>query len=159
MSNRYCDECKDCNKGKTCVTISSDCVMYLKDVPKVSSLFGKNCLSVQDTTEDIYNILQDLKNYNTVDFTALKNKCTKINYNITGNSITQNQINLTFASEICILYNRISSVSTTDIFNVDIRGIVDLKCLSSVTYECDGTSKPIVTFRDLLQVLINKSCE
>lgn len=161
--SRYCDKCEDCHKHKTCKVVDSDCVSYALPIPAGTGTYleGKECLTVQMTTEDVYKILKDIKSYNTIDFTLLKSKCNKIVYNtIDANKITQNEFNYSIAVEICKLKDQIvtSTITTETIMNLDIRNHISLKCLSTFVDPCDSTSKPIVTFKDLLQAIVNKIC-
>jgi hypothetical protein len=155
--SKYCDECRDCNKNKTCVAISSDCVTYDLNPTDVSTLKDKPCLTVQRTTEDIYNILKSLKDYQTINFTELKAACNKIDYTGFTTTITQNDLNKVYAKEFCKLITKFDNFNSTDIFNVDIRTIFNLKCFASTSDDC-GNSKAVITFKDLIQAFINKTC-
>ena len=111
---RYCEECKDCYKGKNCVVTSSSCISYDLEIPDISPLSNVDCVSIEDTTKDIYNLIKDLKKYNTIDYTALKASCNKINYNNTTSTITQNEVNIAFNLSVIQIRNSSILIRSTN---------------------------------------------
>lgn len=66
----------NCNKVKhTCGDIKgfSACIKYEKEVPQFSPLFGNDCKDLEQTTEDLYNTVNKIKQ--DTDVTGLLNAC------------------------------------------------------------------------------------
>jgi hypothetical protein len=67
---------KDCNKVKhTCGSIKgfATCIKYEKEVPQFSELFGNDCKDLEQVVEDLYNIVNKIKQ--DTDVTGLLNSC------------------------------------------------------------------------------------
>jgi hypothetical protein len=128
-----------------------------KTLPEISSLHNKNCITVLDMGEDLYELINKINSKLIIDRNSLITKCNKIEY--PNGDLTQNIINETFASEICKLYGLISSETNIEnIFNYDIRNFFNIpNCLS--TYkdsECNSSTRPVITFKNLIQAIIDK---
>jgi hypothetical protein len=108
---------KNCgNKIKhTCAEKNyATCVYYELEVPDFSSLVGEDCITLEETTEDQYNILEGIKSE--IDLSALGQDC--INYGI--NPKTVKSVLLKYEQEICDLKDRINTLETTAICDMDV---------------------------------------
>lgn len=122
--------------------IMAPCVRYEEELPKISSLKGV-CNNIEDTTKDIYNILNENLNLD-----KLGKKCLKYN-----NDPKLIDILLKQEEEICNLKNRenkqgnMDSICTMSIEDcgLDLTGLVD---------KCTGV-KP-KTLGELLVIIIDK---
>jgi hypothetical protein len=90
------------------------CVYYELEVPDFSSLVDQDCITLEETTEDQYNILEGIKSE--IDLSALGQDC--INYGI--NPKTVKSVLLKYEQEICDLKDRVNTLETTAICDMDI---------------------------------------
>jgi hypothetical protein len=89
---------KNCNKIKsTCGTrIQAECVDWEGAVNTKSELEGEECLSISDTTQDIYTQLEE------IDLSALGESCLTYVETEAGKKIVKNVL-LKFEEKICEL--------------------------------------------------------
>lgn len=90
------------------------CVYYELEVPDFSSLVDQDCITLEETTEDQYNILEGIKSE--IDLSALGQDC--INYGI--NPKTVKSVLLKYEQEICDLKDRVNTLETTAICDMNI---------------------------------------
>ena len=90
------------------------CVYYELEVPDFSSLVNQDCITLEETTEDQYNILDGIKSE--IDLSALGQDC--INYGI--NPKTVKSVLLKYEQEICDLKDRVNTLETTAICDMNI---------------------------------------
>ena len=144
---------KKCGKIEdTCgKKINARCVDYEGPINEQSELDAEDCLDVADTTEDIYNQLEDIQN--SIDLSNLGEDC--ITYEQAGDNLLVSEALIGLEQKICEL----SGVTDPEnpgchpIFDADISCLnLDLGCL---TTPCDT---PITTFKELIQALITQSC-
>lgn len=111
---------KNCgNKIKhTCAEKNyATCVYYELEVPDFSSLVGEDCITLEETTEDIYNILGDI--LGDIDMSALGGNC--IDYDvIRGQALKIKEVVLQLEQEICDLKDRVNTLETTAICDMNI---------------------------------------
>lgn len=111
---------KNCgNKIKhTCAEKNyATCVYYELPIPTFSELHGEDCTTLEETTEDIYNILGDI--LGDIDVSALGENC--INYNIgRGQVLKIKDVVLQLEQEICDLKDRVNVLETTAICDINI---------------------------------------
>lgn len=104
----------NCNKVKdTCDGIKpAQCTGYEGTVNTDSQYTNLNCLSIEETTQDIYNQLENLN------LSALGQKC--LTYvKVGGKNIVKNVL-LEQERKICELETRLTALTTTDICNQSI---------------------------------------
>lgn len=88
------------------------CIQYESSVNTDSELVNETCLDLEQTTQDIYNQLENL------DLSALGELC--LSYTtISGKNIVKNVL-LKFEEKICELENRVEELETVDICNQSI---------------------------------------
>jgi hypothetical protein len=141
---------KNCNQKikATCgVTNFATCIYYENTINTDSELDDNTCLTIEETTQDIYNQLENL------DLSALGDLC--LSYTTVGGKNIVKNVLLKFEEKICELSEKVNLLETTDICNKSITSCnLDLSCLDLLP--CDT---PINTLGDLLQAMINKICE
>ena len=141
---------KKCNQKikATCgVTNFATCIYYESTINTDSELDDNTCLTIEETTQDIYNQLENL------DLSALGDLC--LSYTTVGGKNIVKNVLLKFEEKICELSEKVNLLETTDICNKSITSCnLDLSCLDLLP--CDT---PINTLGDLLQAMINKICE
>lgn len=59
--------------NRRCNTVEAACVKYDKEVPTFSSLVDDDCKSIEETTEDIYSILETIKE--DIDLASVTSDC------------------------------------------------------------------------------------
>jgi hypothetical protein len=90
------------------------CVYYELEVPSFSSLVNEECITLEETTEDQYNLIGGIKSE--IDLSALGQDC--INYGI--NPKTVKSVLLKYEQEICDLKTKVQTLETTAICDVNI---------------------------------------
>lgn len=90
------------------------CVYYELEVPDFSSLVDQDCITLEETTEDQYNILDGIKSE--IDLSALGQDC--INYGV--NPKTVKNVLLKYEQEICDLKQKVQVLETTAICDMNI---------------------------------------
>ena len=145
-----CDKIEDtCGKK-----INARCVKYEGEINEQSSLEEDDCLNVHNTTEDIYEQLEDIQC--SIDLSALGDKC--IDYTQKDeDKLKVAEALLGLEEKLCEIVGEVAPVEGAchPVFDADITCVgLDLECL-----ELDPCDNPITTFKDLLQALITKVCE
>ena len=137
------------NKVKsTCVERTyATCVQYETQLPDFSSLVEQDCVTVEETTEDIYNLIEEVRTE--IDLSALGESCLEY-VTVEGKNIVKNVL-LKYEQEICLLKDRVEVLETEAICNKDIT-----QCgldLSGLVDQCDA---PITTLGQLLEYLLTR---
>lgn len=125
-------------------SLKAECVDYEGEVNPQSGLINDSCLSIEETTQDIYNQLEQ------IDVTDIDD-C--LNYEEIGGKILINSAVKTHGEEICAIKQQITALQNTAICNTIITGCnLDFKCL------VDSCGDDITTLGQLLQAMIDKIC-
>lgn len=133
----------------TCGTrINSRCVSYDGYIPEDSDLNGEDCITIEETTEDLYKTTDNITN--SIDLSDLGDEC--IEYEEEEGIITVKEALKKHEEEICNLKNNITSGSGNTDCCIDVNTI-DTSCLEDLCGT--GFSTP----NDLIQTLIRKICE
>lgn len=93
------------------------CVYYELDVPSISSLVGEDCITLEETTDDQYNILVDIKSE--IDLSQLGENCLQYVLDEDGKIVVKNAL-LRYEEKICELEQRIQVLETTAICDMNI---------------------------------------
>jgi hypothetical protein len=145
---------KQCNnKIKNSCTGSKTyaaCAQFEGDVNEDSALVDETCLSLEETTQDLYDQVGAIKNNQ--DLSDLGNACLTYVEDEDGKIIVKNVL-LKLEEEICSLKERINLLETTAICDMPVGDCVDTLCLTGA---CDTS---IVTYGDLLNAMVAKICE
>jgi hypothetical protein len=142
---------KNCgNKIKhTCAEKNyATCIYYEGNVPVFSGLSSLveagGCITIEETTEDQYDILEDIKSE--IDLTALGQDC--ITYGVTPKTVKN--VLLRYEQEICDLKDRVNTLETTAICDINITNCgIDL---SGINNNC---SSQVTTLGELLTYLVD----
>lgn len=127
--------------------VYSACVPYEKEIPEFSELSGEGCITVEDTTEDIYKHLKDLKEE--IGLSSLGQLC--LTYVPNGQVAKVKDILSKYEEEICNLKEKVKDLEETSICDKVIS-----KCDIDLTGISDQCDNPIVTLSDLFNYLIIK---
>ncbi len=90
------------------------CIYYELEVPDFSSLVGEDCITLEETTEDMYTLIGDIKSE--IDLSALGQDC--ITHGV--NPKTVKNVLLKYEQEICDLKDRVNTLETTAICDMNI---------------------------------------
>ena len=140
---------KNCNQKikHTCGSIVfADCTSYEGTVNADSEFNENNCLSIEQTTQDIYNQLDNL------DLSALGELC--LTYVQEDNKNIVKNVLLKFEEEICTLKEKVESLENRQLCDIPIG-----ECLESfdcLVTPCDTT---IITLADWMLAVQTKLCE
>lgn len=139
-----CDKIEDtCGKK-----INSRCVDYEGEVNSQSELEQEGCLNLHETTEDIYDQLEDIQT--SIDLSDFKEDC--IEYEQEGETLKVNEVLKGLQDKVCELAE--TEEGCHPIFDADITCLgLDLDCLST-----DPCGDPITTFKQLIQAMITQAC-
>ena len=137
------------NKVKhTCVEKNyATCVYYELEVPSISSLVDQECITLEETTEDQYNILVDVKSE--IDLSSLGENCLTYIETPEGKVVVKNVL-LKYEQEICDLKNRVNTLETTAICDMNITDCG----LTLPDNPCGGTFS---TLGEVLEYLLNNT--
>lgn len=111
---------KNCgNKVKhTCAEKNyATCVYYELEVPDFSSLVNQDCITLEETTKDQYDILAGIKSE--IDLSSLGQGCLTYVTTPEGKKVVKNVL-LKYEQEICDLKNRVQTLETTAICDINI---------------------------------------
>ena len=137
------------NKIKhTCSTTNySTCVHYEGSVNTDSELVNETCLDLEQTTQDIYNQLENL------DLSALGDLC--LSYTTVGGKNIVKNVLLKFEEEICNLKEELEIVKNRQICDFSITACLPngFDCLA---LPCDTS---ITNLGQLLDAMITKICQ
>ncbi|MCA9749280.1 MAG: hypothetical protein KC414_09245 [Romboutsia sp.] len=140
-----CD-CKTKRKHTCGKKIQAVCTYYESYIPESSELHDSDCKTIEETTEDLYHITEDIKD--NINLEDLGSDCLDYEEEEVG-KIKVREVLKKHEEEICLLKE---SVGDTDGINFDISDI-DTACLVD---EC-GTG--FSDLKSLLQAMINKICD
>jgi hypothetical protein len=140
--------CNDKIKQKCGVKVYAPCVQYELDIPAFSSLSIEQCTTIEETTDDLYGHIGDIKEE--IDLSELGLSC--LQYVPTGQIAKVKNILLKYESEICTLKTQVETLQTTSICDKDITQCgIDL---TGITDICDN---PITKLGELLNYLVLQS--
>lgn len=139
--------CTD-KKKQRCPKVYANCVSYESEVNTDSALKNENCLTIEETTQDIYNQLGKIATV--TDLSNLGNNC--LTYPKVDNKYQLKDVLKKFEEKLCDLDTTDPSKECINI-NSDITSWgLNLECLE------DACGEQITTFKGLLQAIITKIC-
>lgn len=132
----------------TCGTSTyAECVNYEGKVNESSELKTHCALSIEETTQDIYNQLEE------IDLSGLGETCLSYVTTSKGKTVVKNVL-LKYEEEICNLRQKVLELENRQICDFPIsQCITDLSCLE---LPCDRT---IITVADWMNAITTKICE
>jgi hypothetical protein len=141
---------KNCgNKIKhTCAEKNyATCVHYELEVPTFSSLVNQDCITIEETTEDLYEVVGGVKSE--IELSALGDGC--LAYVQEGGKTIVKNVLLKYEEEICALKEKVAVLETQAICDKVVTDCVDL---SGITDQCNS---PVNTLGELLQYLLDNT--
>ena len=145
---------KNCgNKVKhTCGTTNySTCIHWEGDVNPQSEYTTEDCLSLEETTQDQYNQLENI--WNEIDLSELGENCLEYLLDENDKIVVKNVL-LKFEEEICNLKEELELVKNRQVCDIPITECLpDLGCLA---LPCDTS---ITTLGDWMLAVQTKICE
>lgn len=137
-----------CNKTKhTCGDPNyATCITYEKELPDFTKI-EDDCYTIDETTEDQYLILGDIKNE--IYLSDLGKKCLSYVLDENDKIIVKNVL-LKYEEEICNLKQEVSTLKTTSICNTSIES-----CNLDFGDLVDGCGEKPKTLKETLQLILN----
>ena len=122
-------------------SIYDECVLYQGTVNTQSELQEEDCLTIGETTQDIYNQLEEINVSDIDDCLEYQDKKIKTVVKKHG-------------QEICDIKTQLESLKDTALCNTNIKDCgIDFKCLETTC------GNEIQTLKDWIQAVTNKICE
>ena len=127
-------------------SLMAECVDYEGNVNSQSALTDENCLSTEQTTQDIYNQLEQI---NVTDI----NDCLDYPKNTEG-KVEIKSVVIKHGEEICSIKETLETIKSEAFLNLDISNSgLDFLCLET---ECGDQ---IRTIKDWIQAITNRVCD
>jgi len=137
--------CNNKTKQSCGSTNYSTCIQYEGSVNVNSTLTDETCLDLEQTTQDIYDQLDNL------DLSDLGDLC--LSYTTVGGKNIVKNVLLKYEQEICTLKEKVTELENRPLCEMPLGDCVDTKCL------VDACNENISTVGQLLQALIDLNCE
>jgi hypothetical protein len=123
------------------------CTYYELEVPTFSTLLDQDCITIEETTADLYLAVGEVKSE--IDLSSLGDDC--LTYvKEEGRNIVKNVL-LKYEQEICDLKSKVNYLENEAICDKIITDCVDL------TGIVDACNEQISTLGELLQYLVNNT--
>lgn len=137
--------CRDTNLKYNCgdKRQNARCVLYEGYIPNYSKLLDEDCITLEETTEELYKNQEEI--LKSIDTSKLGKKCLDYSEFQEDDSLKVNEALLTIEKEICNLKK-----ITDD--NDDSSLELDFKCL------VDPCNNTITSLNQLFQIMIDKIC-
>lgn len=118
------------------------CVYYELELPSISSLTNEDCVTIEQTTQDLYNLFS--QQAESIDVSGLQTDCLEdLAGNFTLIDILKSQKN-----KICELENKVSNLENQNVCDLDITN-----CNLDLTGLVDDCGDPVTNLGQLLQIL------
>ena len=132
--------------------MSSICTMYEGELPNWSELNEEICVTIEETTEELYNLVGEIKEE--TDLSELGEKCLEYLLDENDKIVVKNVL-LKFEEEICNLKEELELVKNRQICDIPITECLPngLDCLA---LPCDTS---ITTLGDWMLAVQTKLCE
>lgn len=127
-----------------CKKVFATCTSYESDVNLNSTLDTDDCLTIEQTTQDIYNQLEQ------IELSALGESC--LTYVKEDNKIYVKNVLLKFEEEICNLKTEIENLNSRNILDTPLEEF-DVLCLQG---QCENE---ILTLRDWMNSMTIRICD
>lgn len=140
----------NCNKisNKCGNTNYAPCIVYQGDIPTHSPLTGQECVNIEETTEDTYELITGIREQ--IDLSDLGQQCLTYIEDPEGRIVVNNVL-LKYEEEICALKTKIEELETTSICDKDIT-----QCGINLAGLVDQCNEPINTLGQLLSFLVDQ---
>lgn len=128
--------------------LNARCTFYDGYIPEDSDLTNEDCVTIEETTQDLYEITDDIKSQ--INLSELEDDCIDYEEEESGN-VKVNEAIIKHQQEICEIKELLSNIDP-EAPVIDLEQI-DTECLVDVCE--DGFNSP----EELLQAIITKLCE
>lgn len=135
----------------TCVRNYATCVSYEGYIPEISDLSKAVCVSLDDTTEDIYKFIE--KFHIALSTDTFDDYCIEFDTNDEG-EITQREVNLGLILKVCELESLIEALGGGE--SIDMSKLDLDSCDLNLTDFVDACGESITSVCGLLQALVDK---
>ncbi len=126
------------------------CTFYELDLPAWSSLLTEDCVTIEETTKELYDEVTAIKDF--LDFDNLTEDCITYTYADVDSKKLSEVIN-PITEELCALKATLENQALDSICNVPLTACnIDTECLDDVC------NTGLNTIGDLLQAMITKIC-
>lgn len=143
--------CKNERKHYCLEKVQAICTQYKGTVAECSSLDSDDCLTIEETTQDIYDIIDVIKNV--IDLSDIDYDCITIEFEDDENP-TIKEIIQKLIEEICLLKNDQSSNPSTNPCEIDLSECnINTDCLDN-----DPCTNGLSTLPEILNSIIAKLC-
>lgn len=143
--------CRQNRVKDTCGTrFNAECVFYDRYIPEYSSLLDEECITLAETTEDIYYILDGIKSE--IDLTDLGKSCLEYDTEEIG-KIKVKEALLTHEQELCEIKETLQTLGEAGCCEDITDWNLDTGCLQ------DPCEVGFTNLKDVIQAMINKICE
>lgn len=144
--------CRDTNLKYNCgdKRQNARCVIYEGYIPNYSKLLDEDCITLEETTEELYKNQEEI--LKSIDTSKLGKKCLDYSFFQEDDKLKVKDVLLTFEKEICDLKGE-----DTNCCNSNDNGLINL---SKLDYKClsDPCNNIIDSQLKLIQALIDKVC-
>lgn len=132
------------NIKQTCGKKSyATCVYYELPLPEISSLVGEECVTVEETTDDLYTLVQNIQN--SINVLSIDVDCVDMPADFTIADLVEAQ-----NAKICELEDEIATLRQESICDKSIEDCgLDLGTL------LDDCGEPVTTLGQYLQIIAN----
>ena len=138
--------CKEKIKNTCGEKLYATCTYYELEVPSFSGLINEECYTLEETTEDLYNLIEEIKE--DTELSELGESC--LEYVVGSEKNTVKKVLLKYEEEICTLKEKVKTLEETAICDKNITECVDVSGLE------DACSDPILSLGQLLTYLVTK---
>ena len=121
------------------------CIRYEGEVNTNSEYTNESCLSIEETTQDIYNQLED------INLSELGNSC--LEYVSEQGRLKVKSVLLKLEEEICTLKEKITELEERPLCDYKINNCIDTSCL------VDACGEQITTYGQLMQAIVDRLCD
>lgn len=125
------------------------CIYYELDLPDFSRI-EKDCISLEDTTSEIYDFIKDIKEQ--LDLSDLGNDCLSYTLDSEDRVVVKNALKK-IEEKYCELENKVTELENINICDMPISDCIDLGTLVD---QCDTAP---TTWGQLIQLLVNQHQE
>ena len=143
---------KNCNQSikYTCTgnTNYATCIEFEGEVNSNSEYTSDDCLSVEETTQDQYNQLENI--WDEIDLSELGEQCLDYLTNEEDKIVVKNVL-LKFEEEICQLKEKINTLENTAVCDLDIS-----QCDIEWGNLTDACGEQPQTLKEAIQLLVNQ---
>lgn len=145
--------CRDTNLKYNCGDRRQNarCVLYEGYIPNYSKLLDEDCITLEETTEELYKNQEEI--LKSIDTSKLGKKCLDYSFFQEDDKLKVKDVLLTFEKEICELKGE-----DTNCCNSNDNGLINLSKLDYKCLDIENSCNSNITITKLIQSMIDKIC-